>query len=436
MPPPLDFFATREWAIRPDALDGLLRGLSTLPESLAPRASSLLPAADDVARPAGLYALRDGVAVVTIDGPIMRQAFVWGGEVFWDGQDRIRSALSAVQQDSAARAIVLAINSPGGPVAGTKELRDHIAILATHKPIYVYADGECASAAYWLATGCRAIYAPITAMIGSIGVVISHCDQSAADAERGYSYTYIASGTWKTAGNPHQPLSDEDQAYLRGIVCATNDIFRADVISGRPVAAEQPLAWGDGQIFLADQAKSLGLINGVVAGLDALISLIQEEITMNKEQLAAAHPELLAQIQAEARQEAEALAQQKLAGQQESILAIVGAVVGAEAAGKIGAILAAGVTALQLEALLPLLQPAAAAAPAAPAVPAQPAASAASAPLGAPPEQAPLAPAPTTRQTILAQLRTVTPAPVDTTQLPAAPDPINAAIDRIGGIAA
>ena len=71
---------------------------------------------------------------------------------------------------------------------------------------------------------------------------------------------------------------------------------------------------------------------------------------MDKEQLAKAHPELLAQIQAEARAESEAKASAALGKTREDYLAMTRLVAGEEAAGRLEKLLAANLTPDQVKA--------------------------------------------------------------------------------------
>ncbi len=310
---PHDLLAYREWALLPAAMDAVLHNLSASPSGQTPPAfphADLPGAGGGEAHPAGDYSLRDGIAVIEIAGVISRQGGGFGNWR-WEGQNRIAAAVAQAVENPAVRALLLSIDSPGGVAAGTQELAHLISGGAAQKPIYAYADGLCASAAYWLAAACGKIYAPPTATIGSIGVVSVHCDWSGNNEKYGLRYTYLTGGQWKAVGNPDTPLSEKDRAYLEEKINSLHTIFKYDVAIKMPVDAAQPETWGDGQTFLAAEAMALGLITGIVANRGELIEHIKKEISMTKEELAGQHPELLAQIQAEARSEALAGAEQQ-----------------------------------------------------------------------------------------------------------------------------
>lgn len=121
-----------------------------------------------------------------------------------------------------------------------------------------------------------------------------------------------------------------------------------------PVDAAAPETWGDGQVFLASRAHELGLVTGIVPGMDALIALINttKEKPMDRIELASSHPELLAQIEADAKKQGAAEANAAMETQQQQAvqaaldnrMALFAAVAGAEAAQRVETLAAAGIT--------------------------------------------------------------------------------------------
>lgn len=138
------------------------------------------------------YELVGGVAVIPVSGPIVREQGWYG-----TGQDAVASSLKAALADPSARAILLDITSPGGVVAGTKELADAIAEARTKKRCAAYANGLCTSAAYWLASATGTVYAPLTATVGSIGVIMTITNYAKLEEKWGISTVTITGGKWK-----------------------------------------------------------------------------------------------------------------------------------------------------------------------------------------------------------------------------------------------
>lgn len=281
---------------------------------LAPAASSLPGLPDD----APLYRCCRGLAVINVSGVITRRCeYDLQGGRLTQGQDGILRAITAAQADPQVRGLLFRINSPGGVVAGTKELADSIA--ASAKPTAAYADGQATSAAFWLASATGRIYAPATAMLGSVGVISEVVSLSGYLKRQGIDVQLLAAGRWKTAGHRAEPLDEERRAYLQERVDAMHAIFRADV--ARHLGIEQNPAWTEAQLLLAPAARDLGLIQAVVRDFGHALHLFQETIMhdkttssgtadslpssagtqLNREELAATAPELLQSLLDEGR---------------------------------------------------------------------------------------------------------------------------------------
>ena len=119
-----------------------------------------------------LLSVEDGIGVVAIDGPILRKPDVFARVLFRATDSKmISEALREAGQRDDIKAVFLDIDSPGGTVAGTPELAATVKSINDRKPVYAFSSGLMASAAYWIASQARAIYATPSAQVGSIGVL-------------------------------------------------------------------------------------------------------------------------------------------------------------------------------------------------------------------------------------------------------------------------
>src|SRR6478736_6187973 len=87
-------------------------------------------------------------------------------------QDRVE-ALGRLGR-SAARAVIVHIDSPGGNTAGSEQLFDALRELQSKKPMVVVVDGLAASGAYIAALSSEHIVAQETSLVGSIGVLFQY----------------------------------------------------------------------------------------------------------------------------------------------------------------------------------------------------------------------------------------------------------------------
>lgn len=247
-------------------------------------------------------------AVISIHGALDQETrlSIFSGNIYTLGYDAIRSAINSALSDPLADSILLSIDSPGGSVAGAKELADFIAEAEKIKPVAAYADGLCASAAFWLASATGNIYAPATALVGSIGVIMCFADWSAWYAKMGVKMEYIASGKFKAAGRDGKELTGDERKYFEEQMGEIHSIFKNDVRSALSLDADESL-WAEAQLMSAARALEIGLVSHVVRDESEAIKILSGS-TRSKENvmsytldaLQKNAPELLASIRDEA----------------------------------------------------------------------------------------------------------------------------------------
>lgn len=175
---------------------------------------------------------------------------------------RLRRAVRQADRSSDVDGTLLVFDTPGGTVAGTADFAAEIARAAKHKPIFGFAEDLVASAGYWCISQCSRVYAnDSTALIGSIGTYIGLYDFSGALAKEGIEAIVIRAGEMKGAAFPGTEITDEQKAYFQGIVDKTQASFTTAVAMGRGLAEERVPV--DGKVYMADDAQSLGLIDGI-----------------------------------------------------------------------------------------------------------------------------------------------------------------------------
>jgi signal peptide peptidase SppA len=219
------------------------------------------------------YQVRDGVAVIPIEGIVARRMNLLTRISGGVSTELVARDVQNAVADSAVKAILLDVDSPGGSVEGVQALADSIFAARSRKPIVALANERMSSAAYWLGSSASEVYAASdTAAVGSIGVVMSHVDTSQREAMAGIKTTEIYSGKYKRVASEHAPLTDEGREYLQAQTDAVYSIFVDQVARNRGVSTATVLSkMADGRTFLGRQAQTAGLIDGI-ATLDQLVS--------------------------------------------------------------------------------------------------------------------------------------------------------------------
>lgn len=201
-----------------------------------------------------------GIAIVEISGTMTK----FGSSLSDAGSTiRTRRQIRNAASDNSVAATLLHIDSPGGSLAGTKELADDVAAANAAKPVHVFISDIGASAAFYAASQAGFVSANQPAFVGSIGTYMAVSDFSQLAENEGVKVHVIKTGDFKGAGIPGTEITDEMLAEWQRLINESNELFLKAVAKGRklPIAKVRELA--DGRVHLASQAVSLGLIDGV-----------------------------------------------------------------------------------------------------------------------------------------------------------------------------
>lgn len=214
------------------------------------------------------YELVGDLAVISVRGTIMHRGCYW-----WHGYDTLAAAFERALADGRARAVVLAIDSPGGYVAGAFDTvrRMRLAADAAGKRVVAISDERCYSAAYGIACVADAIVVPQTAGAGSVGVIGSMVSWAAALEAAGVDVRVLTSGAEKADGHPSQPLTDGAVAREQARVDLCAEIFFAWVSERRGMTVDEVRALQGGirlgaEAVTAKLADRVGTLAAILGG--------------------------------------------------------------------------------------------------------------------------------------------------------------------------
>lgn len=221
------------------------------------------------------------VAVVMLAGPMMKSV---GSAQSGTSTVQARRELRKAANDPNIGAILIAIDSPGGTVAGTADLGAEIAAAGKKKPVWAYIDDMGASAAYWAASQADKIFANTpSALVGSIGTLSVIYDMSKAAETAGIKTLVFGTGPLKGTGTPGSSITQDQQDYIRGIVEDAQVSFDAAVRKGRNLTERQLETVRTGGVFSASEAISLKLIDGIKS-FDAVVAELAAEARRSAKQ--------------------------------------------------------------------------------------------------------------------------------------------------------
>jgi len=224
-------------------------------------------------------------AEVAVEGPITRDGATPGpipGGAVGTTADDVVEQIERADEDDAAEALLVKLDTPGGEVVPSDDIRRAAADF--DGPTVAYATDVCASGGYWIASGCDELWARQASIVGSIGVIGSRVNVSELADELGVSYERFAAGEYKDAGMPLKELSADEREYLQGIIDGFYEDFVERVAEGRGMDPEA-IRDTEARIYLGDDAHELGLVDELGDRDDIeehVAELIDEEVSVRE----------------------------------------------------------------------------------------------------------------------------------------------------------
>jgi protease-4 len=219
---------------------------------------------------------RAKIVLIEIEGTLSEQRSSSGGLLSRAGESsvaRVREQLDRARKDTAVRALLLRIDSPGGTATASEIIYSELLRFKRERdvPIVAHFMGTAASGAYYVAMAADEIIALPTTVTGSIGVLFFGVSAAGLMEKIGIENQTLVSHPSKDATSMLRRMSDSERAHLQSIVDSLDARFRVVVGAGRPELAGSGLdAVADGRIFSAEQALEAGLIDRI-ASIDVAI---------------------------------------------------------------------------------------------------------------------------------------------------------------------
>lgn len=202
---------------------------------------------------------RDGkVGVVTVQGTIAQGESAEG----YAGADTVVDLLDDVAEDDGIRALVLRVNSPGGGIYASEQMRRAvIRVKQAGKPVVVSMSTLAASGGYWISAPADEIFAHDTTITGSIGVFgLFPTFENTLDK---IGVTTDGVGTTALAGafRSDRPLAEPLETAINLIIKHDYDLFLGHVADGREMEIADVDAIAQGRVWSGLDALDNGLVD-------------------------------------------------------------------------------------------------------------------------------------------------------------------------------
>lgn len=216
------------------------------------------------------------VALIDVSGTITDS----GGNLLTDGvsPDTIRS-LTKKAEERNMDAIVYSINSPGGSVVASREIKR--TIETSKVPTVCQYKDVVASGALWVSMGCDKIVSDSLTVTGSIGATSSYLEYSGLLEKLGIEYVNITSGRFKSTGSPYKNITEEEREFLEENLDEVKNTFLDKIRKSRDLEMGDLENVSDGRIFLGKEAKDIGLVDEL-GGVNTVKNVLKEELDVEK----------------------------------------------------------------------------------------------------------------------------------------------------------
>ena len=208
----------------------------------------------------------DKVLLLQVAGPIVDYESVGIFGSTRDTVESVRKQLELATDDDSVKAVLLEVNSPGGGITASDTVHHVIAEFKkeTGKPVVAYFADVAASGGYYISAGADKIIAHPSTVTGSIGAIIGLMNFEGLFEKIGLKDITIKSAPLKDMGSPTRPMTPEEEEIFRGILTSVHDRFVQVVAEGRKnLTIDQVRKLADGRVYTGQQAKELGLVDGL-----------------------------------------------------------------------------------------------------------------------------------------------------------------------------
>jgi protease IV len=180
-------------------------------------------------------------------------------------------ALEQLREDPRVKAVVLAVDSPGGSALASDLIWREVELLTRSKPVVAWFGDTAASGGYYLAAAASEILARPSTLTGSIGVVGGKLVVGKALATVGVHSEWVGAGPNAALYNPDRPFTPSQRERFRKVLQRTYDTFVQRVAAGRrrPEAAVEPFARG--RVWTGRAALEHGLVDALGGLSDAIL---------------------------------------------------------------------------------------------------------------------------------------------------------------------
>jgi protease-4 len=187
---------------------------------------------------------------------------LFGGDTI--GSETLVEAIKEADANPTVKAIVLRIDSPGGSALASDLIWR--AVTTCKKPVVASMGDVAASGGYYIAMGCRKIYAEPGTVTGSIGVFGMKIVTGGLERWAGMKTEVVSRGKNSGVNSSTFKWSESEREVMQALIADIYDTFVDKAVAGRQKAGvkitrDELLKLAGGRVWTGRQAKANGLVD-------------------------------------------------------------------------------------------------------------------------------------------------------------------------------
>jgi protease-4 len=180
--------------------------------------------------------------------------------------------LREARDDKDVKAVVLRVDSPGGGVYPSEEIRREVAALkAAGKPVVVSMGDLAASGGYWISMNADRIYADPSTITGSIGIFGLIPNITRSLDKIGVHTDGVGTTRFAGAFDISRPMDPAVGQVIQSVIDKGYADFTGKVAAARKKSVEEIDAIARGRVWSGAQAKERGLVDEL-GGMEAALA--------------------------------------------------------------------------------------------------------------------------------------------------------------------
>jgi len=184
--------------------------------------------------------------------------------------------INEVAKDSAVKAVVFRVSSPGGSAYASEQIWHALNVLKTKKPLIVSMGDYAASGGYYISCTANTIVAQPNTITGSIGIFGLIPNIKGLNEKLGLSYDGVKTNKMSDAISINRAFTPEERGLMQNYVNRGYELFVKRCADGRKMTTDQIKAIAEGRVWTGEDAIKIGLVDKIGGLNDAIAIAVKQ----------------------------------------------------------------------------------------------------------------------------------------------------------------